>query len=203
LKKSTPNDRHLDTSAALDFLEQRLNAGDRRAVEEHLGRPCRACLDRIHVLGEMLETMRADRVGEVPAALHQRAVAVFVPVAKPSMVQDLVDRVAELLFDSAQEPLMAGARRSVGEARRLRFRLGSNALDLEIEREGSDTLSIRGRMMATDAHLWNLAVEAGSEQRNVRPDADGSFVLDRLPVAPLTLQLRDATQRFRLPTLEP
>ena len=203
MTKSPNLDRHLDTSAALDFLEQRLGASERRAVEYHLGRPCRACLERIRVLGEMLGTMRSDRVGTVPAALHQRAIAVFVPVAKPSAVQGLVEAVAELIFDSAREPLAAGARRSLGEARRLRFRLGSHALDLEIEREGVDMLSLRGRLQATDAHLWNLDVEAGSEQRNTHPDADGSFVLDRLPVAPLTLQLRDSAQRFRLPTLEP
>lgn len=202
--KSTQNrDRHLDTSAALDFLEQRLNAADRRRVEEHLGRPCAACRERVRSLGEIVGTMREDRVGQVPSFLHERAVSLFQPAAKPSLVKGLVDAVAELLFDSAVQPLTAAARRSVGEARRLRFKLGTHALDLEIEREGMSTLSIRGRFIATDAHLWTIVVEAGGERRVVRPDATGSFVLDRLPVAPITMQLRDADERFRLPTIEP
>lgn len=202
--KSTNNrDRHLDTSVALDFLEQRLNATDRRRVEDHLGRPCTACRERVRSLGEVIATMRDDRVGTVPNFLHDRAVALFVPAAKPSVVRGIVDAIAELLFDSSSQPLTAAARRSVGEARRLRFKLGTHSLDLEVEREGISTISIRGRFVALDAHLWDIIVEAGSERRIVHPDASGSFVIDGLPLAPVTLQLRDADERFRLPTIEP
>jgi hypothetical protein len=196
-------DRHLDTSAALDFLEQRLNAADRRRVEEHLGRPCAACRERVRALGELLATMRSDRFGEVPRSLHERAVALFAPGEKTSRVRGMVEAIAELLFDSSAQPLTAAARRSVGEARRLRFALGTHTLDLEIEREGASTLSVRGRFVATDAHMWSVVVEAGSERRVVHPDATGSFVVDHLPLAPLTLELRDADERFRLPTIEP
>ena len=82
MKQTKSRDRHLDTSAALDFLEQRLNATDRARVEEHLGRPCSACRERVRSLGEILATMRSDRVGEVPSFLHDQAVAVFVPKAE-------------------------------------------------------------------------------------------------------------------------
>jgi hypothetical protein len=201
--KSPNRDRHLDTAAALDFLEQRLGASDRRRVEEHLGRPCAACRERVRALGEMIESMRADRVGAVPAALHARALSVFVPVEQPSLARQLADAVAELLFDSSSQPLTAAARRSVGEARRLRFKLGAHAIDLELEREGASTMSVRGRLAAADAHLWTITVECGGERRSVRPDANGHFALDRLPFAPLTLTVGDGGERFRLPTLEP
>ena len=203
MKQTKSRDRHLDTSAALDFLEQRLNAADRRQVEEHLGRPCTACRERVLSLGELLATMRSDRFGDVPPALHGRAVAVFVPGEQPSLVREVVSAIAELVFDSLRQPLTAAARRSVGEARRLRFRLGSRSLDLEIEREGASMLSVRGRFSATDAHLWSIIVEAGPERRVVHPDATGSFAIDNLPLAPLTLRLRDADERFSLPTIEP
>lgn len=203
MKQTKSRDRHLDTSAALDFLEQRLNAPDRARVEEHLGRPCTACRERVRSLGELLATMRSDRVGDVPRALHERAVSLFVPSASPSLVRGIVDAVAELLFDSTRQPLTAAARRSVGEARRLRFKLGTHTLDLEIEREGVSTLSLRGRFIAVDAQLWSITVEVGTERRVVHPDATGSFVFDNLPLAPLTLQLRDTDERFRLPTIEP
>src|SRR5262249_14529268 len=100
------------------------------------------------------------------------------------------------------EPLTVAARRSVGEARRLRFRLGTHTLELEVEREGASMVSVRGRLTAAEAHLWSIIVEAGSERRVVHPDAAGGFVFDGLPLAPLTLQLRDTDERFRLPTLE-
>lgn len=203
MKQSQNRDRHLDTSSALDFLEQRLDAAHRRQVEEHLGRPCTTCRERVRSLGELIATMREDRVGEVPRQFRQIALAAFVPAEKPSLVRGLVEAFAELLFDSASQPLTAAARRSVGEARRLRFRLGTHALDLEIEREGMSTISVRGRFIAADAHLWNISVEAGPERRVVRPDATGSFVIDGLPLAPFTMTLRDGDERFRLPTIEP
>ena len=203
MKQSRIRDRHLDTSAALDFLEQRLDATQRRLVEDHLGRPCSSCRERVRSLGEVIATMREDRVGEVPRSLHQRAVALFVPTVQPSLVRGLIDAVAELLFDSSTQPLTAAVRRSVGEARRLRFKLGTHSLDMELEREGMSTISVRGRFVATDAHLWTITVEAGTERRMVRPDATGSFVIDGLPLAPITMQLRDADERFRLPTIEP
>ena len=196
-------DRHLDTRVALDFLEQRLDETARRRVEEHLGRPCSACRERVRSLGELLATMREDRVGEVPRALRQRALGLFAPAERPSFVQGLVNAVAELLFDSASQPLTATARRSVGEARRLRYRLGTHSLDLELEREGLSTVSVRGRFVAPDAHLWTVQVEVGQERRTVHPDGTGSFVVDGLPLAPITLQLRDGDERFRLPAIEP
>jgi len=91
----------------------------------------------------------------------------------------------------------------VGEARRLRFRLGTHSLDLEIEREGASTVSLRGRLIAAEAQLWSIIVEVGSERRTVHPDGTGSFVVDGLPLGPVAIQLRDADERFRLPTIEP
>ena len=202
MKASRNRDRHLDTSVALDFLEQRLDEAGRRRVEEHLGRPCRACHERVRSLGELLATMREDRVSEVPRELRQRALDLFAPTERPALVRGLVDAIAELLFDSARQPLTAAARRSVGEARRMRFKLGTHTLDLELERESLSTMSVRGRLIAADAHLWTITVEVGAEHRAVHPDATGAFVLDNLPLAPLTIQLRDDDERFRLPTLE-
>ena len=203
MKAVKDRDRHLDTTAALDFLEQRLDASASRRVEEHLGRPCAACRERVRELGEILTTMRADRVGVVPRELRQRALDVFVPSVKTSPVRGLVEAIAELLFDSAVQPLTAAARRSVGEARRLKFRLGTHAVELEIEREGMSTMSVRGRLQAADAQLWSIVVECGRERRTVRPDANGSFVVNGLPLAPVTMPLQAEGERFRLPTLEP
>jgi len=196
-------DRHLDTSVALDFLEQRLDEAGRRRVEEHLGRPCSTCRERLRSLGELLATMREDRTGPVPAELRRRALELFTPAASPSPITSVMEAIAELLFDSAVQPLTAAARRSVGAARRVRFRLGTHSLDLEIEREGASTMSVRGRIVAPDAHLWLVIVDAGTERRVAHPDVTGSFVLDGLPIAPITLQLRNADERFRIPTLEP
>jgi hypothetical protein len=200
---TTKRERHLDTRLALDFLEQRLEASERHLVEEHLGKPCTACRERLRLLGEILDTMRADRTGEVPAHLHRIATNVFVPVERPSATKQWVDAIAELLFDSAAQPLTAAARRSVGEARRLRFRAGGHTVDLEIEREGADRMSVRGQVVAPDAQLWSLSFSAGAERRVLHADAHGRFVVDGLPHETLHLTLDDGVTLHRLPPIEP
>ena len=196
-------DRHLQTNQVLDFLEERLAEAGKRSVEQHLGRPCPTCRERVRSLGELLAIMRRDRVGPVPPALRQRAFALFTPAARSMRAPGLVDAVAELLFDSSDQPLTAAARRSVGGARRMRFKLGAHSLELEVEREGGSTIGIRGRFTTTEAHLWSIVVDVGTEHRAVRPDADGSFMFSGLPLARLTVRLVGFEERFWLPAIEP
>lgn len=196
-------DRHLETKQVLDFLEDRLGEAEKSKVEQHLGRPCSACRERVRSLSELLAIMRQDRVGPVPSALRQRALAQFAPVGQPSPARGLVEALAELLFDSAGQQLTAAARRSVGEARRMRFAVGVHSLELEIEREGGATVCLRGRFVTTDAHFWSIVAEVGTECRVARPDADGSFIFNGLPLARLSMQLIGFEERFRLPTIDP
>ena len=196
-------DRHLDTRAALDFLEHRLEARERSRVEEHLGRPCDTCRERLRVLGELLTTMRDDRAGEVPRFLHERAIGAFAPAGTPSPARTFVDAIAELLFDSAVEPLTTAARRTVGPTRRLRFSLGDQSVEFELEHEGQSMMNVHGQLHAADTRLWSVEAEAGGERRSVHPDADGGFTLNGLPRESLTLRLRGEAERFRLPTIEP
>lgn len=196
-------DRHLETSRVLDFLEDRLGEAGTRKVEQHLARPCPACRERVRSLSELLTIMREDRVGPVPAALRQRALAQFAPIARPVPAPGLVERLAELLFDSAGQQLTAAARRSVGEARRMRFAVGVHSLELEIERETSATICLRGRFITTDARFWSIVIEVGTECRAVRPDTDGSFIANGLPRAHLTMDLIGFDERFRLPPIDP
>ncbi len=194
---------HLDLRAVLDYLEHRTDAATRRAVDEHLGRPCAACRERVRAVGELLETMRTDRVGDVPAALHARALSVFEPHAQPSAARKLLEAVATLVFDSFASPLASPVRRSVGEARRLRFGLADQMLDLELEREGASTTSLRGQLAADDAALWSLEVRCGGERFTTRPDAAGAFALTGLPAGALELTVEGPSGRFILPPLEP
>jgi hypothetical protein len=202
LKADRSRDRHLDTRAALDFLEYRMEAGERRRIEEHLGRPCDTCRERLRQLGELLTSMRDDRAGEVPRFLHERAVGVFAPAGTPSPARRFVDAIAELLFDSSVTPMTIAARRTVGEARRMRFSLGTDSVEFELNKESDSMMSVSGRLRADDARLWLLEVEAGGERRSVHPDAAGGFVLNGLPRGLLTLRLRGEAEHFSLPTIE-
>ncbi|MBK7366882.1 MAG: hypothetical protein IPJ04_02975 [Candidatus Eisenbacteria bacterium] len=202
MTRSGPRDRHLDFATTLDYLDQRLDTSRGREVEEHLGRPCPVCREKLRTLGGLLETMRRDRTGEVPAHLHRIALDVFTPREQVSPVRRALETLAELVFDSLTSPLPAAVRRSVGEARRLRFKLGGHVLELEIEREGAATVSLRGVLAAADPALWTIEVLVGGERRTARPDANGEFALEDVPAGELEMVVNGPAGRFRLPAIE-
>jgi hypothetical protein len=203
MNRQTSPERHLDVRTVLDFLDGTIDAAGRRAAEEHLGRPCPTCRERLRALGEFLETMRLDRTPDVPAWLHERARAVFEPQHVREGLRPMLEALAELVFDSLAAPLPALARRSVGEARRLRYRIAEQSLDLELEREGAAIVSLRGSLDAPDAALWTVEVGAGGERFVARPDAAGAFAFNSLPLRPLDVSLAGPAGRFRIPAVEP
>jgi hypothetical protein len=128
---------------------------------------------------------------------------VFEVSERPSAARRFAEALAELVFDSLRSPLPAAARRSVGEARRLRFALGADALDLEIEPQGGATQLLRGRLEAADPALWTLQVFAGAERVTTRPDANGGLLAADLPAGALKLRLEGPGGSFLLPPVEP
>ncbi len=197
-----PLGRHLDSRAALDYLETRMNAVGRRSVEEHLGHPCSHCRELVLELGWLIERMRRDRAVEIPDALRARALTAFEVPPTSEAPQGTTESLARLLLDSWSQPLQAAARRAAGEMRRLRFALGADVLELESEMESPDNRILRGRLHAHDPLLHRVEIVVGSEHLSTRPDASGAFMLDRLPAGHIQLTVTGPRDRFRLPPLE-
>lgn len=202
MKRNRSSDRHLDDRSALDYLEQKLDASARRAAEEHLGRPCAECRERLREVGALLELLRTDDAPAVPAWLHERALSVFRSSPQPSMAQRALGALATLVFDSLADPLPAAARRSVGEARRLGFRLDEHTLEVEIERESAQTVQMRGWLDAPDAALYAMSVSVGGETRRVQPDGDGGFVAEGIPTGAISLHVQGPGGAWQLPVIE-
>jgi hypothetical protein len=194
-----PPGRHLDGRIALDYLEHALSGEARREVEEHLALPCPVCHERVRELGRLIERMRLDRVPDPPAALRAIALAAFVPAATPSPARRVVEQLARLVFDSWSDPLPAAARRAVGEARRMRFALDGDALELECEVEAAGAVSLRGRLEAEDPALYRIEVTAGDERLSALPDDRGAFALDRVPRGVARVLVVGPAAQFRIP----
>jgi len=201
MKQRPMADGHVKASTALDYLDGVLGAEQQREVEAHLARPCPTCRERMRALGALLHRMRLDRVPPVPEELHARALAVFTPAEPASMPERAAELMARLLFDSWTEPLPAAARRSVGEAHRLRFALGLGAIELECETESPGLVTLRGRLETEDAPLHRIQVTMGAEVRAAWPDAGGAFALEHLPAGVAHLQVEGPTKRFRIPPI--
>lgn len=194
---------HLDTRSALDYLEGRLDASQRRRVEEHLSGPCTACRDRLFEVERWYEAMRSDRVPELPDAVRARALDVFVPSTAADAPAPSPWAIAQLIFDSLTSPLPALARRAVGEARRLRFALDDATVEIELELESGGTHTLRGVLAAADPALYHVEARSGPERTGVWVGHDGSFAIEGLSEAPIALRVSGPTGRFELPALTP
>jgi anti-sigma factor RsiW len=199
MKPRPPADRHVESRAALDYLDGTLDASGRREVEAHLGTPCPACREGVRELGALIHLMRLDRVPPVPAALHARALAAFAPGERPAPERATLAQVARLLFDSWAAPLPAAARRAVGEARLLRFEVAGGTLELECETESAGLATMRGRLAIEDAPLHRVVVALGAETRAVWADADGSFAFDRIPAGEARIRVEGPGSIVDLP----
>ena len=201
MKRPPLSGRHLDVGAALDHLEGRSSAGQRRAIEDHLAGSCDRCRRLLLEVSRMVESMQTDRVDAVPAQIRARALAVFPERGATATAATRPWRLALLVFDSLSDPLPAMVRRTVGEARWLRYSLGESALEMEIEPEPAGAWSIRGRLLAPDAALYRMEVQVAAEVMQVRPDAEGRFALEHVPGGEAEVLMSGPEERFRLPRI--
>ena len=199
----TQRTRHLTTAITLDLLEHRLDGRRLVEVETHLGRPCADCREKVRALGELIERLRPEPLENPPAWLERRAIEVFRPVPAAARLRALGGRVLELVFDSLVSPMPAAARRSVGEARRLRFALESCTVELETDLESTELAGLRGRLSVEEPALHRVEIRAGAERRTAWPDAGGAFAFDHLPRRRLHVSVSGPSGAWRLPPFTP
>ena len=202
MKLPSAERRHLDARAALDYLEDRLEASARTRVESHLSGSCVRCRRLFHETARLLGAMRTDRIPPVPESMRSGVLGLFAinpPVATPEAPGW---HIARLLFDSLVEPLPLPVRRTVGESRWLRIGLADDRLELEIEAESQASVTVRGRLSATEPALFRIDVRSASEAQSAWPDADGRFAIERVPRGTALVTVQGPTVRWRLRELE-
>jgi hypothetical protein len=88
----------------------------------------------------------------------------------------------------------------VGDARRLRFALGEHELELVSELDAPGLMTLRGRLDAPEPALYRVDVAAAVERLTVWPDADGGFMLDRLPPGRIRVTVTGPSGSYRVPS---
>ena len=123
---------HYSEGQWIDFVRGLADPKLARDMQDHLGLPCTECLSLVASLSVVERTAARDRVHPVPPAAVLRAVSIFRPEPRASIL-DVPRRLAELLLDSRQQPLLAGARTVDQQARQLVFRAMEIRVDLRME----------------------------------------------------------------------
>jgi hypothetical protein len=141
--------KHFDDAAWLDYIRKALSPGEHRRMQAHLESGCARCA-QLHSFWEAVHRTSGRFSEQEPPSAAVRAVkAAFATARVP--VAPLRFRLAKLLFDSLMSAPIAGVRSSSSTARHLLYRVESWTIDLRLDTDGGQRITIDGQVLSSTA----------------------------------------------------
>lgn len=177
--------QHINTEGLVDYMDDRVSGEGKLAVESHLS-DCRDCAELTEELRMLVLRLQEDTTFEPPAELVQWGVSLFQPLLQPSTGGKLRKVIASLVFDTFDQPLLAGVRRVGAPPRQLLFRAGDVDVDVKIESmEANDRITLVGQVLSTTAKFFdNTPVKLESHgivRYRTMTNLVGEFSFDEVP----------------------
>jgi len=178
--------RHLTVENLIDYIEGHASDVEKSTLEGHLV-TCGDCGDLRQELQGMLHGLKEDASFEPPAELVQLGVNLYQPVMKPEgIVAGFRRYIATLVFDTFDQPMMAGVRRVGAPPRQLLFRAGEVDVDVKIESmEANDRITLVGQVLSNaDKFFDNTPVKLESHgivRYRTTTNVVGEFSFDEVP----------------------
>jgi len=177
--------RHLSTENLMNYMDDKASATERSTVEAHLS-DCGDCAELRVELQNLTVQLREDSSFEPPAELVQWGVSLFQPVIQPTAGGKLRKIIASLVFDTYDQPMLAGVRRVGAPPRQLLFRAGDVDVDVKIESmETNDRITLVGQVLSgAEKFLDNTPVKLESHgivRYRTRTNVVGEFTFDEVP----------------------
>lgn len=195
---------HFNNWQWVDFVRGLGDASTRSMMQSHLSSGCAGCRKTADTLRAVVVEARADAAFAPPEPVIRSAHAIYT-LGKPERV-GLVSVIAQLIRDSAREPLPAGLRSQDRLSRRALYEAGDYHVDLQLERQpASGLITLVGQLAArrppttiTDVPVWLM--ERDSLVENTTCNAFGEFQLEYQPRRNLRLfvPLREAGKRLEI-----
>jgi len=165
-------------------MDGQASAVEKSTVESHLV-GCKDCVDLNQEFHVLINRLREDSTYEPPAALVQWGINLFQPVVQPQ-VGGLRKIIAALVFDTFDQPMLAGVRRVGAPPRQLLFRAGDVDVDVKIESmEANDRITLVGQVLSSATKFFdNTPVKLESHgivRYRTRTNVVGEFSFDEVP----------------------
>jgi hypothetical protein len=180
---------HFALSQWADFLRGLNRDIDRSAMESHLADGCPRCRRMVDVLGGVVAAARAEADYEPPESAVRLAMAIFQP-SRPTRL------IARLIFDSFNQPALAGVRSQDRMTRHSIYEAGNYCVDLRIEHQrAGGTATIVGQLAdrdnpGADAAKVKVLLKRRSETvASAACNRFGEFHLDYRPSPSLRLDV--------------
>jgi hypothetical protein len=177
--------RHLSTESLMNYMDDKASETEKANVETHLA-GCGDCAELKVELHNLTVQMREDAAFEPPADLVQWGISLFQPVMQPKRGGKLRKIIASLVFDTYDQPMLAGVRRVGAPPRQLLFRAGDVDVDVKIESmETNDRITLVGQVLSgAEKFLDNTPVKLESHgivRYRTRTNVVGEFTFDEVP----------------------
>jgi hypothetical protein len=171
----------------MDYIDGQGTAESKVEIENHLAQ-CSECVELKQELLQFSLQLQQDATFEPPAELVQWGVSLFQPLLQPKQTVrgKLRKIVASLIFDTYDEPMLAGVRRVGAPPRQLLFRAGDVDVDVKIESmEANDRISLVGQVLSnTEKFFDNTPVKLeshGTVRYKTMTNFVGEFAFDEVP----------------------
>jgi hypothetical protein len=177
--------QHINTEDLVDYMDGRVSDEGKLAVENHLSK-CNDCVELKGELQLLVLRLQQDVTFEPPAELVQWGISLFQPLLQPATGGKLRKLIASLVFDTFDQPLLAGVRRVGAPPRQLLFRAGDVDVDVKIESmEANDRITLVGQVLSTTAKFFdNTPVKLESHgivRYRTMTNLVGEFSFDEVP----------------------
>jgi hypothetical protein len=168
----------------MTYIDGRASGEAKSGLEQHLS-TCDDCASLRQELQTMVSDLERDAVFEPPAEAVQFGIDLFQPVRQPAggKVRRII---AALVFDTFDQPAMAGVRRVGAPPRQLLFRAGDVDVDVKIEAMvANDRITLVGQVLSNGAKFFDntpVKLEShGMVRFKTTTNLVGEFSFDEVP----------------------
>ena len=178
--------RHVTVENLIDYIEGQGSDVEKSTLEGHIS-SCSECGELSQEFQALIFRLREDASFEPPADLVQWGINLFQPVMRPQGAASRLRKfIASLVFDTYDQPMLAGVRRVGAPPRQLLFRAGDVDVDVKIESmEANDRITLVGQVLSSAAKFFdNTPVKLESHgivRYRTRTNLVGEFSFDEVP----------------------
>jgi len=139
--------KHFATQEWVDFVNHVASNDQQAAMQKHLATGCKRCTETVSLWQKVSKTAAVEASYQPPQDTVRLAKAAFVTSGLAQTKKESKGLI-EVLFDSFQQPALAGARSVVIGTRQMLYRADPFQIDIQIEPKlGSNRLVITGQLL--------------------------------------------------------
>ncbi len=176
--------RHLTVEDLTNYMEGLGSDVESSTAATHLA-SCQECSELKQEFQILVAQLREDSSFEPPADLVQWGKNLFQPIMQIE-TGGLRKIIASLVFDTFDQPMLAGVRRVGAPPRQLLFRAGDVDVDVKIESmEANDRITLVGQVLSSATKFFdNTPVKLESHgivRYRTKTNVVGEFSFDEVP----------------------